>query len=318
MNVLITSASAKVSLITAFQNACNARGMKLVTVDCDPNCKAVEVAGHFYVVPRDDDPAYGEALFNICEAHNIKLIIPTRDSELIKLAKMKQLFTDRGIHIPLSTMENLEVVLNKMVFHEFCTQNGFSVLPIIEPNMHAPWPLFVRSTHGAGGSRAMAIATWQDWQRCSFSLSEVICQPICSDDEYSIDVLMDLSGKPLQAVARKRMKVDNGECVEGIIVDNTALEEKSLELCTALGLRGHNIVQAFCTDDGDMHFIEVNARFGGASMMSAKAGLNSPERLISMGMGMEDSPEKNQAIKYGVTYRRNAQRPECYDEIVPC
>lgn len=318
MNVLITSASAKLSLITAFQCICNDRGIKLFTVDSNPNCKASEVAEHFTAIPADDDPAYKAALLNICEVNKVGLIIPTRDSELIKLASMKQEFTQRGIHIPLPSAEKLKTVQNKKLFNEYCTQKGFSVLPLIEPAMNAPWPLFVRSIHGAGGAHAKSIETWRDWQNSHLSSSDVICQPVCADDEYSIDVLMDMSANPLQAVVRKRVRVADGECVEGIIVNHPEMEKKSLELCAALGLRGHNIVQAFCNIKDDIHFIEINSSFGGASMMSVDAGLKSPERLVAMCMGRGDKPENNSEIKFGVTYRRNQHSPECYDEVVSC
>lgn len=316
--VLITSASAKLRLIDAFQRATQAIGGKTIAVDCDPECAAASFADIFIKIPRDNDAGYEKAILDICAKHNVSLIIPTRDEELSKLVDMSGGFEEKGIILPLTTLEKLDTILDKAAFHTFCETHNFPVLPRHKPNSTAPWPLFIRKRRSAGGKGAFVIQGYKEWLGSALDSEDVICQQVTSDNEYSIDVLMSLQGEPLQAVVRQRCVVDHGECVEGLIVDIPQLADMSLDLCKQLGLKGHNVVQAFCSQDGDIHFIEVNARFGGASIMSVEAGLNSPARLLQMIQPKNELTEEAVSmsdtldITYGLRFIARPDNPTSY------
>lgn len=280
MSILITSASAKLRLVDAFQQAALSVGSKIIAVDCDSECLAAKYADHFYTIKKDYEKGYAQALLEMCRAHDIALIIPTRDGELIKLASMQQDFDDLGVLLPLPTIEMLEIILDKSLFYEFCLAHNFPVYQRYIPDENAPWPLFVRDRHAAGGMGSREIKNYQDWQNSGLSSENALCQPVSHDTEYSIDVFLLFDSEAMQAVARQRCVVVGGESKVGLIVDNPELCELAKALCEKLGLKGHNIVQAFCSADNDIHIIEVNARFGGGSMMSVAAGMNSPAWLL--------------------------------------
>lgn len=280
MNILITSASAKLRLIDAFQQAALSDGSKIIAVDCNSDCLAANYAKHFYPIKKDDEEGHAQALLEMCRSNDIDMIIPTRDGELIKLASMQQDFDNLGVLLPLPTADMLEIILDKSLFYEFCLANGFPVYQSFIPDQNAPWPLFVRDRHAAGGVGSREIANYQDWQNSGLSPENVFCQQVSHDAEYSIDVFMSFDSEAIQAVARQRCVVVGGESKVGLIVDNTKLCEHAKALCARLGLKGHNIVQAFCSADNDIHIIEVNARYGGGSMMSVAAGMNSPAWLL--------------------------------------
>ena len=90
MNILITSAGRRVSLVKAFQHEL----IKLVpdglVMTTDYNIKlsaACHISDKAFKLPLVTDPSYLNLLLEICLANDIKLIIPTIDTELLLLAK---------------------------------------------------------------------------------------------------------------------------------------------------------------------------------------------------------------------------------------
>lgn len=318
MNVLITSASSKLRLIDAFQKAVQDAGGRVIAVDSNPNCTAATFADHFHSLPCDEDAGYEQAIFRLCEDNKIGLIIPTRDGELMKLASMQKELTKRGVYLPLPEPKILDVVLDKVRFYEFCLEHDFPVYQHQTPSQDAVWPLFMRFRQSAAGEGAVPLKDHQAWLESGASLDEVICQQISHDKEYSIDVLMSFKGEAIHAVARERCLVEGGESVEGIIANKPELCKAAKDLCSSLGLKGHNLVQAFCSEDNDIHFIEVNARYGGGSMMSVEAGMNTPAWLLLLVEADDDNLQKTiknismSKINYGMKLTIDRNDPVNY------
>lgn len=318
MNVLITSASSKLRLIDAFQKAALDTGGMVIAADSNPDCAAATFADHFHRLPCDEDAGYERALLDLCEDNNIKLIIPTRDGELMKLASMQKELAKRDICLPLPAPKGLEVVLDKLRFYEFCLEHNFPVYERQTPSEDAAWPLFMRFRQSAAGEGAIALKDHQAWLESGASPDEAICQQLSQDKEYSIDVFMSFKGETIHAVARERCLVEKGECVEGVITDKPELCEAAKDLCSSLGLKGHNLVQAFCSDDNEIHFIEVNARYGGGSMMSVEAGMDTPAwllRLLEADEGNLQKAIKNLSmskISYGMKLTSSKNDPINY------
>ena len=61
---------------------------KVFATDAKPELSAAcQVADHYFKVPRLDDPNYLNFLLEQCVTHEIKLIVPTIDTELLMLSK---------------------------------------------------------------------------------------------------------------------------------------------------------------------------------------------------------------------------------------
>ncbi len=273
MNVLITSAAAKIPLIEMFMTI---DSCAVIAADSDPTCPASKVADRFELLPLDNDPMYRERLLSICKQHSIQLIIPTRDAELPLLLSMKATLHDIGIYLPLPDKEALDSCLDKIEFHDFCLREGFPVLPrLIGKQATAS---FARHRFGAGSKTSAELTP----DSMLDDPDDYLIQPICTFPEYSCDLLMDFTGKPVQAVVRERQKITAGESWKTQVVDIPILGDMAMGIGRKLGLKGHNLVQFFYCPDTGPYVIEVNARFGGASYLSIKAGLNSPEQLVGM------------------------------------
>jgi carbamoyl-phosphate synthase large subunit len=297
MNVLVLSAAAKVLLVRAFRDA----GATVLAQDVSPDNAALFEADRALLLPRSDDAGFPVALAEACAAHAVKLVVPTRDGELAAVAAAKPGLGAAGVTVLAPSTDAVETCQDKRRFAAFCTAHGFAT-PRTYPPGEAPerFPVFVRPVRGAGGKGACRV----DGPR-AFA-PDLLVQDLEIDPEFTVDVLMDLAGRPLQAVARSRLAVRDGEAVKSRVEDIPALAEAALGLCAALQLVGHNVVQAFYSPERGPRFIEVNPRFGGASNLSIRAGLASPERLLRMVAGDAEAAARPRPIAHGLTLLRYA------------
>ena len=301
MNVLILSAAAKVLLVRAFAEAAHARGGQVFAADLTPDNAALFEADRAVMLPRSDAPEFDGVLAEFCAEHGVRLIVPTRDGELARLAAAKDRLAGEGVMALVPSPEALAICHDKRAFVAFCVEHGFGV-----PRTYAPgeqpkqFPVFVRPVAGAGGKGAGVIARAQDLP----DDASLLVQDLETAPEWSVDVLLDLEGAPLQAVARRRIVVRDGEAVKSRVESAPILTEQALRLCGELGLVGHNVVQAFHVPGEDPRFIEINPRFGGASNLSIQAGLASPERILQMLDHQADTAAEPRDIREGLTLLR--------------
>jgi len=87
-NILITSAGQRVSLIKAFQTEIKElnKANKVYTVDLNPIlAPACHISDGYRTVKRVTDSNYISELLQICKELEIKIIVPTIDTELMKV-----------------------------------------------------------------------------------------------------------------------------------------------------------------------------------------------------------------------------------------
>lgn len=93
--------------------------------------------------------------------------------------------------------------------------------------------------------------------------------------EYSVDIYVAKDGQPKGAVARSRDIVAGGESQVTTIARMPKLEALSKKLAAKLKLYGHLVLQVIQDKERKFHILECNSRFGGASTLSVKDGLDS-------------------------------------------
>lgn len=313
-NVLITSIASKKPMIRAFVAATRQVELSVIGCDADPAAPATEIVDSFRPVPPTDSPQFEASILSLCDEKDIGLIIPSRDGDLLPLAAMAGVLQARGIIVPLPDKTIIETCLDKGQFCHFLTSNGFRSIPILDDISTTDLPVFARARHGAGGRGNYQIESL-DEALVLLSNDDYLVHPFLEYPEYSIDVLSDFEGHPIQAVARERRQVVNGEANLTTIRSRPLLEKQSLELAALLGLKGHSILQAFLPPDGDPIFIEANLRFGGASIASVNAGLDSPSRMLAMAFGpdrLRSRARQPAGITCGLTLSRTDQGDSFY------
>ena len=101
-NILFTSSGRRVSLIKHFRHVLNDLKIpgKIVTTDFKANAPTAFISDSHQLVPHVTDKNYVKTLFNICEHHNISLLVPLIDPELLIISMHIERFRKLGV-IPL-------------------------------------------------------------------------------------------------------------------------------------------------------------------------------------------------------------------------
>ncbi len=285
MNVLITSAGRRASLVRAFQDAAHPAGGRVLAADMDPLAPALYVADGAFAMPSLSAPDYLDCLVRLIEEQAVGLLVPTIDTELLPLASNARLFAERGCHPLISSETFVRIAADKWLTVEFFSRKGIrtprSWLP--ERVGHDPMPddLFIKPRQGSASQNAFRVS--DDSLEAALALvPDPIVQERVAGPEITIDAFIDFDGAPLHYVPRLRIKTVGGESVQGITIPDDDLRQwlaQVLEACSAGGARGPITLQAFLTNDGPC-LSEVNPRFGGGFPLANAAGGRYPEWVV--------------------------------------
>jgi len=317
-NVFITSVGYKLPLVEEFKTALLGSGGKFVGTDADASSPVASDCDAFLLSPLVNDAQYTAFMQQALREFEVSLLVPGADRDLKPIFNLRQEgILSKTKALVTANLDCLQTIQNKYRFSQWCQTKGYPVAPFCSLNdpfdpvgpMTAPWLLRPRvSTAGVPNLvvsslpllQAHVAALTAEGRQDHFFIQQFVSEP-----EYSIDTLMSLDAKPLQAVVRRRSVVRGGESMMTVVEHVPELESLALDVCTSLELVGHNVVQAFWSGQAGASLIEVNHRFGGASRLSIRAGLDSPSRLIRLAQG-DQSALKNNPICYGLAMQRMA------------
>ena len=324
LNILITSASRKVSLVKSFQQALKEEGLGgfVVAADSSPDSASMQLADMGAIVPtlpnNGTDYEFFKSIAEICIQMGIGLVVPTRDGELPFFSEHKEFFAEQGIFVAIPDSECVRLCQDKLAFCDFCVSNNFSVPQKIDDVTRLP--VFVKARNGHGGNSAARADTLPELFALRRRYGESITQENINAPEYTIDVFSDSNSKVLSVVPRQRIKIMGGESWVGRTEKNADIMRESQGLAEALKLKYHSVIQCFY-DNGIVKFIEVNPRFGGASNCSFVAGANSPRWLVQLATGRQVTAPPIGDFLDNLTMLRYSQDtfvyPETNDETRP-
>ena len=312
-NWLLTSAGAKVDLTRRMRSALHHHHLKLYTCDISTDSAAFHFDDGHFLLPANSADIYLPTLINACRQHDIAVILPTRDDDLLTLTSHRHLLNDVGIWVLASSAETIQICLDKVRFHQHCLNHQLPALPRLETPTPSEFPLFVRQRRGSGSNNARCVNSLTQLQALFESppWNDYLIQPVCKLPEYSIDAIFDRYGHPLQWVSRERIRVRAGESVVSRTCQIPALDNLVSSMAQTLHLVGPVTMQVFYAPDNGPYLIEVNPRFGGASALGIEAGLKTPERLVAWAQGDVDSFRQCGPINYNLKMLRYSQDLFC-------
>lgn len=314
MNVLITSAGRKISLVKAFREHASKRGGAVIVADADPLAPTLYEADRAAIVPRLDDPVYLDRLMQVVQGHRAGVLIPSIDTELAIFAANADAFRDRGCTPLISSQELVRVCRDKALTMEIFASRGIrtprSWLPEQLAGAKLPERLFVKPRDGSASKHAYAVDRG-DLEELLGSVPNAIVQEFVPGQEITIDALLDLEGTPLHYVPRKRIRTLSGESIQGVTIPDEDFRDWMLKLLGAigdLGGIGPMTLQAFLSEDGDPVFSELNPRFGGGFPLAYAAGGLYPQWILQMLEGRHLAPRIGE-------YRRDLYMTRHFAEI---
>lgn len=288
VGVLVTSVSRKVPLLLAFREAFLATGIEgsLWGADADPGAPGAHEADRFWFMPPLDELT-DESFLDFCRRQRIRLVVPTRDGELHRLAALREWFEQEGIRVAVSPPEAVESCIDKLSYAEACLGAACVPVPtVLDAADLDVDSLVVKPRRGAGSHLISIGVTRPDANRHADRLDEAVFQPFTTGVEHSVDVFVARDGTRAAGIPRRRDLIVAGESQVSTVVQADDLVEECLRIANGLGLRGHAVFQAIATPQGWQH-LECNPRVGGASSLAFAAGLHTPEYLLLETIGEE-------------------------------
>lgn len=287
MNILITSAGRRVSLVRSFQ-----KELKIVypkgevyATDAIPSLSAAcHVADKFFKTPRLDDLSYIDVLIDLCKAHNIRLVIPTIDTELVSLASNRERFMEHGIHVIISSVEFVSKCRDKRLTHEFFRDYNIDV-PVEYTKENYRFPLFIKPRDGSRSIDTFLIRSEEELNEYHFKNKKLMFLEYLDHekyDEFTCDLYYSKNHKLKCVVPRKRIEVRDGEVYKALTVNNVLVSRLKESLNYIDGAIGCLTAQFFLhkSDNSKIYGIEINPRFGGGYPLTYLSGANFSKWII--------------------------------------
>lgn len=308
INILITSCGRRVELIKAFMSTraeLNIEG-KVIASDMSPIAPALYFADVRETVPKLSDSEYLPRIIEICNKYNVKLIVPTIDTELQLLADNRELIeASTQAKVLISAPGVIDICNDKFKSAQFFKANDFGVpITYTEEDLdkgNYRLPLFIKPLDGSSSVNAFKVNSVDELVFFRKYIANPIVQECVEGTEYTVDAFLDFNSNVVSVVPRKRLQTRSGEILKGEIDVNPIIVNDVKRMLSLLKPIGHITVQGFMGNDGVFKYIEINPRFGGGAPMSIKAGANSCKWLYQILGG--ERPEVS-AIADGAIFSR--------------
>ena len=293
-NVLLTAGSRRVALVQAFRAALRTIGVpgSVIVTDVNPLSPAVHVADRSYRVPMATDESYITELVTICEAEQVRLVVPTIDDELPVIAAARDQFKALRAVVACSPAETSALCNDK---YETCVQLTAAGVSAARSYLPAQLtedmalPLFVKPRVGRGAVGAFAAHTPDELDFFLRYVPTPIVQEYLNGPEFTIDVLCDFDGRPLSIVPRERVVIRAGVSDRGRTVNDPRLIALAEATCAALKFAGPINIQCRMRHDMPVIF-EINPRFSGGVPLTIQAGADFPAMLLKLALGRKVEP----------------------------
>ncbi|MBE8848423.1 ATP-grasp domain-containing protein [Enterococcus durans] len=282
--------------MNAFKTALNNNDMegKIIGADCSELAPALYMCDEKIALPKVSESNYIEELIKVIKFFEIKLIVPTIDTELSTLSRNKEYIENETDSVVLVSSEKvIDICENKILTSAFFEQNGFKTPEILNSSEIKKFPVFIKPLNGSSSVNTFIVNNEKELLFFSEYIEDPLIQEYILGEEYTIDVCLNFDSTPVSIVPRKRIATRGGEILKGQIIKDRELIETTKKMLEKLNAIGHITIQCIKNEKG-IFYLEINARYGGGVPISIKSGANSPEYIIKM----IDS-------KKNLTYREN-------------
>ncbi len=287
-NVLVMAAGRRTGLVAAFVTAAHDRDARVLAADVDGLAPALYLADEAVRIQRSDGDGYIDDLLDIVRRHHIRLLVPTIDTDLPILARHELAFGSVGCVVAVSQASFIETTMDKHRTGTTFAAHGVRVprswIPPLPALIELPMQLFVKPRAGSASQDTFQVNRGE-LDGVLRLVTDPIVQELLVGPEITIDALLDLDGRPIHYVPRRRIRTLGGESIQGVTLDHDpAFEtwiEAVLDRSSEMGARGPLTLQAFLTADGPV-LSEINARFGGGFPLANAAGGAYPAWLLDM------------------------------------
>lgn len=310
MNVMLTCAGRRNYLVKFFQDALERRGL-VFAGDANTDAPALQEADKGFLLPPVNQIDYFDILLDLCQQHQVRLLLPLNDLELPLLARQRDRFLKVGTLAVVSSPEIIDTCYDKWATFKFLESYGIpaakTYLSLVEARQaleqgEISFPLVVKPRWGSASigitypkddeeleltyrfvkkllaKTFLAEISASDPERC------VLIQERLSGQEYGFDVINNLEGSYTTTFVKRKLAMRAGETDRAVTVENNELKKLGEKIGQTLGHVGNLDCDVIVGQKGHC-VIEMNPRFGGGYPFSHLAGANLPAALIAWANG---------------------------------
>ena len=327
MNILFTCAGRRTYLLKYFREQMGDKD-KIIAADMQLTAPALSVADVRVMVPAVYDEHYVEALHQICEMHNVDVLISLNDLELPILAENKLSFENIGVNVLVSSSEVIDICFDKLKTADFITSIGLKP-PKTYRNLESAtqaildgelkFPVVIKPRWGSASIGIEFVDNIDDLRivyelirrkTSKGMLGEVsqldddfiLIQEKITGKEYGLDIINDLEGNNVAVAVKQKLSMRAGETDKATTVDNPELHRIGEVIGRKLAHIG-NLDCDILEMGGEYYILELNPRFGGGFPFSYEAGVNLPKAIINWIEGKEFDIRELEPV-YGLTFAK--------------
>ena len=303
-------------LVRYFQQALNGSGL-VVATNCIAETTGMLAADISEVVPPGHDPAFIDALLDVCRHHKIKLLCSLHDWEAPYISDQKDRFTEIGVIPVIAEPDIIDVCLDKYKTWLFAKEysipflESYINLDLVEHDLKSgviSFPLILkpRLGHASIGlkkvwNKQQLLNAYeylvQELENQEFNcLAEnnthhpIIVQPFSNGQEYGVDIVNDIKGNFAACFVKHKLAMRSGETDAAETVSFPQIESVARKLSSATRCPGNMDADFLVTNNGKIFLLEMNSRFGGGYPFSHEAGADVPAALIAWAKGEKPDP----------------------------
>lgn len=296
LNILISSAGRRIGLIDCFRHALRSVGAAgdVFAIDCSPTAPAFHYVTKSWLVPPCTQPGFTEIVLGLAVRHDIRLIVPTIDTELPAYARHAGRFLESGVRVCISAPLAVEICADKRLTNSWLNEHGFQTVRQALPDaiLRDPsgwkFPLIAKPRRGSASIGLARLASLEQLKQLSLAGDDVVVEEQAPGIEHTVNVFVDRSGRCLCAIPHRRLEVRAGEVSKGVTVKHRAMMQIARDIAETLpGAYGALNIQCFLSDDERVRVIEMNARFGGGYPLAHQAGAHFARWLLDELLGCQ-------------------------------
>ena len=285
-NILITSAGRRVGLVRSFQTELKKEfpTSKVYTAEANPQwSSACRVSDGYFTIPRVDNENYINSILDLCKLNEIKIVVPTIDTELLVLSRTKKLFSFNNIKIVVSDFDFISKCRDKRLTNLLFNELSIDIPRTINKK-NPSFPLFIKPYDGSLSKDIFLIKKKEDLTDSILSNPKLMFMEYISPidfQEYSIDAYFDKNHFLKCLVPRRRIEIRGGEISKGRTEKGLFYYTLKEKLHFLKGAIGCLTIQFFISrTKSSLIGIEINPRFGGGFPLSYASGANFPGYII--------------------------------------
>jgi carbamoyl-phosphate synthase large subunit len=269
--------------------ALRGEALEFFSADIDPHAPGLYLvdSAHRLLLPRGDDPGFVEAMLEICGEHDIDVLVPTVDSELVPLADARDELEAAGTSVLVAPTRALRLCLDKWALMQVA--DGSVPIPRSAPldDDFDPGdfelPVLVKPRVGSGSRGVRRVDSWDALG--AVRDRSLLVQAHLPGPEYSLDVLARADGEVRAVVPRERLRIDSGIAITSRTVHDEELEAIGARAVETVGITGVANVQVMRDAAGTPRLIEINPRFPGTMPLTVASGVNMPRLALGELLG---------------------------------